>query len=332
MSTDTVKIRRLFFGKLVNINTFGLEIGPSYAPTFPKMLFPKFLTLDHCDTENLIAKYKQDGNVSDELVGHIETVDFVYNGEKLDEISNIPKNFEVIVACHVIEHTLDLVSFLCEVSNLLVKDGHLLLAIPNRDLMFDYYRPLTTLGDVKIANLNRELYDVKAEIDEIYLASTLDNNIAWNSAAYSQINDINKPKFMRSQETVSELLRKQYEPSNIEKSYRDGHRWVFNPETFADIINMLAEAQLIDFNLAEWQTGLDCEFLVILRKSQKSPSSDFRSAYRPTKEVRSAKDKKLNIFRRFKNKFKKVINYQNRRISTALLSFGKSKVLKEGNR
>jgi hypothetical protein len=50
------------------------------------------------------------------------------------------------------------------------------------------------------------------------------------------------------------------------ESYRDGHRWVFEQDTFIDIVCRLQQAGLIDFGIEHVGPGAGCEFLVVLRR------------------------------------------------------------------
>ena len=144
--------RRNVFENWVDRDSHGLEIGPSYRPTFPKAQGWQVLVVDHCDTAELVAKFRADPNVPSFMIDQIEPVDLVSSGATYSDIPGTPYNLDFVVACHVIEHTMDLIGFFNGMSDIVRLDGLLMLAIPSAHLSFDFYRPLSTLGDVIMAH------------------------------------------------------------------------------------------------------------------------------------------------------------------------------------
>jgi len=63
--------------------------------------------------------------------------------------------FDAFIASHVIEHTTDLIGFLDTAETLLCPSGIVILAIPDKRYCFDYFRPLTTTGEVLCASASR---------------------------------------------------------------------------------------------------------------------------------------------------------------------------------
>jgi 2-polyprenyl-3-methyl-5-hydroxy-6-metoxy-1,4-benzoquinol methylase len=82
----------------------------------------------------------------------------------------------------VIEHATDLCGFLTDCSALLKEGGTLLLAIPDRWCVLDYYRPASTLGDVLLAHIHPQAYDIKSQLDEAWYGALLDGGGAWSAA------------------------------------------------------------------------------------------------------------------------------------------------------
>jgi SAM-dependent methyltransferase len=127
----------------------GVEIGPSIDPIAPKREGYRVHIIDHVDRQALIAKYIDDPVELD----LIEEVDFVWRGESYLELTGRPKQYDWIIASHVIEHTPDLVAFLVDCDSILKDDGVLSLVIPDKRYVFDRFRPVTGLARVVDAHV-----------------------------------------------------------------------------------------------------------------------------------------------------------------------------------
>ena len=106
-------------------------------------------TIDHATREELVDKYRPH-NVD---VSQIETVDWVWKGEPLDELLGPERHgaYDFFIASHVIEHFPDLLGFLRNVENLLRVGGVLSLVIPDKRYCFDFFKPLQPdrLGSIR---------------------------------------------------------------------------------------------------------------------------------------------------------------------------------------
>ena len=89
--TQLTRVEKALF--LVDRNGIGLEIGPSFNPIAPKKAGFNVEVLDHATKEELVEKYKSHNGVN---VENIEQVDFVWQGEPLDEIIG-RKGFMIIL-------------------------------------------------------------------------------------------------------------------------------------------------------------------------------------------------------------------------------------------
>jgi hypothetical protein len=265
--------RNSFFGKYVNKAQRGIEIGPSYRPTFAKKDGWNVVSMDHCSTEDLISKYR-DEKIDEKFISNIEYVDYVWKGQTYENLFSGQRDFNYIVASHVIEHAPDLLSFLVETSNLLTGGGYLLLAVPDKKATFDFYRPNTTIGDVIVGHLSPELYDLKALLDESHLRCDLDGAIAWNrEASINNLRNHNIPSPSYEIKEVESLLKRTLKEGVVEnKEYRDAHRWVFTPETLQDLIGLLSDAGLIKYEVIDWTHTGYYEFLMVLQKKKECSS------------------------------------------------------------
>jgi len=123
-----------------------IEIGPSFNPLTPKRDGWNSFSVDHTDNEGLTDKYRHDPSVN---VGLIEQVDFVWTEGKLSDAVPTEHHgtFDVFMASHVIEHIPDLIGFLSSAEVLCRPGAKMILAVPDKRVCFDFFRPLSTTGD-----------------------------------------------------------------------------------------------------------------------------------------------------------------------------------------
>lgn len=292
-----VVARRDFFDKYLDMSKGkGLEIGPGFNPTYPKSLGFPVLALDHLPTEQLVQKYTSDPNVSDEMVQRIESVDLVWSGGSYALVSGLPSELNFAVACHVIEHSESLIGFLGGMAEILGTGGLLCLAIPDRDSMFDFFRPMSTLGDVVLADLDPSLYTLKALIDQANLASSLNGQIAWPRQVVEEASFCSDQlEFLTNEREALEQIRELVRIGPPE-DYRDAHRWVFSPESFLHLIAQLNALGLSPFEFVDTTWGVGCEFLVVLKRVEGNSGREVavpgdRSSFRELSSVRQ----KLNF-------------------------------------
>jgi hypothetical protein len=260
--------RRRSFGRFVTPRDRGVEIGPSFRPTFPKAEGFQVTVVDHCPTDQLRAKYAADGNVPAALTAQIEAVDVVWTGGPYRDLAGMPRDVDYVVASHVIEHVVDVCGFLQDCSSLLRPGGVLLLAIPLRRCIMDCFRPASTLGDILLAHVQPWAYECKSRLDEVWSQALLGAGGAWaiddlRAAARSG----RMPEPMHPVEEAGRVWRESVaQAPGAGAAYRDAHRWVFDPETFEEIawfLALYADTGLVPEPLPG---GHDCEFHAVLRR------------------------------------------------------------------
>ncbi len=122
----------------------GLEIGPSHNPIAPKRDGYDVEIVDHLNQDQLKEKYADQGVD----ISKIETVDFVWNGEPLDQLVRKRSHYDWIVASHLIEHVPNPISMLQQCQEILKPNGILSLVVPDKRYCFDYFRPISSTGDL----------------------------------------------------------------------------------------------------------------------------------------------------------------------------------------
>jgi SAM-dependent methyltransferase len=248
----------------------GIEIGASYRPTFPKVDGYSVTVVDHCNTADLIAKYKADITIPDQLVAQIETVDVVWSGNSYKDLPGLAGSADYVAACHVIEHATDVCGFLKDCASLLKPGGRLLLAIPDRACILDFYRPLSTLGDVLLAHVAPHAYDLKSRMDEAWYGSLLDGGGAWGSAHYKGATAAGRVPLPQHAAAFGMHVwasnTAQPFDNSADRPYRDAHRWVFDSVSFSEIALFLELNAGTGLHVESMPGTFGCEFYAVLRK------------------------------------------------------------------
>jgi 2-polyprenyl-3-methyl-5-hydroxy-6-metoxy-1,4-benzoquinol methylase len=232
-------------------NQRGLEIGPSFSPLAAKKDGFNVKILDHATAEELAAKYKTHGVD----ISKIETVDFVWKGERFEKLVNGEK-FDWILASHVIEHTTDLIGFLRDCEAILQKNGELRLAIPDKNFCFDHDRECTSLGRViDIFEIGPRIQTV-GSVAEYYLQVCKKNGkISWDKRTQGVITKVHS-----LEEVKNAILETK------KGKYLDIHNWVFEPHSFTKIFENISLLNYTSLKIKRIIPTLGHEFFVFFKK------------------------------------------------------------------
>lgn len=267
--------RREFFAPFVSGK--GLEIGPALMPTYPKSAGWSVETLDHLDLAGLRRVYAAEGAESHDI-GRIEEVDFVVPDGRSYSAAVGDRRFDYVVACHVIEHSPDLVEFLLECAAILQPGGSLLLAVPTRELSFDFFRPLTTVGDVVAARGSSSAHALKARIDALMLDASINGERAWIPETLElHLRDGRVPDMNRAEEVNHGSLVKALGGDEHVFGLHAwfGHRWIFEPGHFVWLFDELRRLFRLPLTLVDVGPGVGSEFLVVMRlQSEEDPIAE----------------------------------------------------------
>ena len=233
-----------------------IEVGPSYNPIAPKTEGWNSFSIDHLTREGLVAKYTGHPGVD---ISRIEPVDFIWAGGMLSDA--VPPDqhgsFDAFVAGHVIEHTPDLIAFLDSASTLLKPHGVMILAIPDKRYCFDYFRPLTTTGQLLEAHASRRsLHGGRLAFDQVAYFVTDGGAIAWGPRPSQGI------RFMHGLEDASYQFRI-FENNSY---YADIHAWCFVPSSFELLLLELARLGQTDWRVERVTSAEGCEFFAWLHR------------------------------------------------------------------
>jgi len=243
-----------------------LEVGPSFNPIAPKSEGWQSFIVDHTTKEGLIEKYKLDPAVN---VSKIEPVDFVWQQGCLHE--SIPKSllgtFDACIASHVIEHIPDLIGFFISLEQILHPNGVVCLAVPDKRFCFDYFKPITTTGDLLSAHADKRMrHTQKTAFDDLAYGVRNSAQIAWGQQPPGEFT------FVAALSDAKRMFDIRKDSS--ETPYIDFHAWFFTPASFELIILELGVLDVIDFHLAERFARDGSEFITVLRRGRPRFASD----------------------------------------------------------
>jgi len=237
-----------------------LEIGPLYKPLLWKGVHDVYY-LDHLNTSELRAKYKDDPSVPAEA---IIDVDFVQTGRNLAEAAAPRGPYDIVVASHVIEHVPDLVHWLWSIGEVLKPGGTLCLAVPDKRFTFDMLRRLTTIKDIDEAWAERRWRPPLDIVCDSYRNSVgMEASAVWNGTLDSDAIAIGWPA-----EIVNRWIER-----HQNNEYVDVHCWVFTPWSFLALIGKIAAKYQLPLGLRYfWNTQpYEEEFHVQLAWNTASP-------------------------------------------------------------
>jgi SAM-dependent methyltransferase len=212
-----------------------LEIGAADNPTF----WPEEGTVRYLDilsTEELRARYSANPRRNPE---HLVPIDYVTRGRPPDDV--VDDLFGIVIANHVVEHVPDLLDWLSRIRRLVLDDGYLFLAIPDKRYTFDYLRRTTDVVDLLEHHaLRRTEPDRYAQLRGIYYYRPIREDTVWSGGLEQAIRS---RRF--SLREAAERVRAQVEPAT------DIHSHVFTYQSFVGIWRELEGAGLVPFRLLE---------------------------------------------------------------------------------
>jgi SAM-dependent methyltransferase len=204
----------------------GIEVGGWFAPLAPKSDGYACLALDVFDLATLKQRALDDPDIDNAAIPKIQEVDLLGTSteiESLVEQRNDLGQFDYIVSSHNFEHLPNPIKFLQGSGKVLKLGGILSMAIPDRRLCFDIYKPASTLAQWIEAFFERRVQPSRAQVfNHMSMMADYDRKKPYNSPATHDI----KETF--SKWTASLGL------SDI--PYEDAHCWTFTSASFELII------------------------------------------------------------------------------------------------
>jgi 2-polyprenyl-3-methyl-5-hydroxy-6-metoxy-1,4-benzoquinol methylase len=227
-----------------------LEIGPFDCPVLTGSNVQYFDVLCQEDLKIRAININRTCNINS-----IPYIDYVSN---TGDLSIIKETFDIILSCHSIEHQINLIGHLNNVSKLLSPNGFYIIICPNKNYCFDHFIKETTIADILQMNeQTSKRHTLKSVIEHRILTCHNDASRHWANDHGNQAIDNN-----------SELLTLAVNEYNSTDEYIDVHSLQFTPASFEMNINLLTKNKYIDLKIHRVYQSVygSNEFYAILQK------------------------------------------------------------------
>jgi len=245
-----LEVRREFVFRTAKRSANVLEIGPAHNAILPKRDGFRTKTVDYIDREGLVEKYREFPQYSPD---DIEEVDYVIPaGSSMSDV--IDDRFDLVLASHVLEHSLSLIDFVNDCTRLLAPDGVLSLVIPDHRYCFDRFRERSSLGRVIDASLAPPSVHTVGTMTEFTLNAVKHRGssswAAGHKGTYQFVHGLDEAR--------TNAARAEGD------SYIDVHNWVFSPNHLRLMLHDLDVLGLISVREAAFQGTIGHEFFLNL--------------------------------------------------------------------
>lgn len=235
-----------------------LEIGPCYNPVAPRSQGWNSFSLDHATQKELQDKYR-----GAQAIERIEPVDYIWKSGTIE--TAIPEaehgSFDVLIASHVLEHIPDPIGFFRTASVLLKPEGLVSLILPDKRLMFDFFKSVTTTSDYLLAHhLGRTRHSKKTAFDNIACNVAEKGDVAWFTREVGNFSFFGENTLVLASQAFESIIEDESGP------YVDFHATIYTPSSFALIVFELSQLGILPFVVAQTFPTVNCEFYVTLRK------------------------------------------------------------------
>lgn len=219
------------FINLIPKDAHVLEIGPFYSPLLKSKKVKYFDILDQKALKKRAVKINQQKNVK-----NIPLIDYVSPTGKLEVVK---EKFDIVISSHVIEHQIDLIAHLQDVTGILNKAGLYYLLIPDKRYCFDHYINVSDLPEVVARHYeNRKSHSLKSVIEHRAFTTHSDSIRHWNK----DHGDASHNQRKRIDVAVEDF--KKSKGRNI-----DVHAWYFTPKSFEELITSLKKLGYINLSV-----------------------------------------------------------------------------------
>jgi SAM-dependent methyltransferase len=230
-----------------------LEIGPFDCPVLIGEMVKYFDVLNKEDLTSRAIKIDRIHALT-----NIPNIDYVHDKGNLTVIKD---QFDLVLSCHSIEHQLDFIQHLKDVSELLYQNGYYVIILPDKRYCFDHFIKESTVADIINSHVNKQNnHSIKSVIEHRSLTCHNDSLRHWRNDHGLQTIDTSETSLLNA---INE-----YNNAINNNEYIDVHSLQFTPSSFKKILNQLFETKYIDFEVERIYPTINGsnEFVVILKK------------------------------------------------------------------
>jgi len=262
--------RRRELTKYITRDQLGIEIGPWFNPLAPKAAGYKCLVLDILGADALRKKAAEDPNIPKETITNIEEVDLPGSCTSIAELvaeKHQLGTFDYILSSHNFEHLANPILFLHGCEKVLKRGGILSMAVPDRRVCFDYFRPVSTLPEWLEAYFEGR---IRPTMKQVFAHHSLSSRYEIDGHETSDFSLEDDPRHILPVEQLHERLIEWDEfRQHPDENYRDTHCSVFTPASFELLLRELQFLGLTGFEIIETSKTCGTEFYIHLRNSER---------------------------------------------------------------
>jgi SAM-dependent methyltransferase len=230
-----------------------LEIGALDTPTWPEFDCRYLDWFSGDELREALARNTR--RQADRVVDpHYVVKDKLFAG-------GVDRQFDVVIANHVIEHIADPIRWLEQVALITRPSGNLFLAVPDRRYTFDYLRPVSTVAEL-IRGYVEDLRQPSRwqALDALFYYRPVRAEDLWAGDCAEKLN--------RRPYPLDDAIRR---AGAADDEYLDVHCGVFTTFSFAELIEDLASVGLVEWRIeaiSDVERGSD-EFYVWMARSDR---------------------------------------------------------------
>lgn len=260
--------RRSQITKYIDTKQRGIEIGAWFNPLAPKREGFQCLTLDVFDAPTLKARALADPNIPDDSIDRIEEVDLLGNTTEIETLvcaRGESGAFDYVVSSHNLEHIPNPLKFLRGCGNVLKRGGLVSMAVPDKRVCFDYFRPHSTLaGWIEAWTQGRERPSLAQHFDfESLLSEYRNGDFVSGSFALSY-----DPRYVVPETRVEAAYAGwTARAADADGPYQDAHCWTFTRSSLHLICADAHFLGLIPFEVVELCPTQGNEFFIHLKNT-----------------------------------------------------------------
>ena len=246
----------------------GIEVAPWHSPIVAPGGPRDVVVLDVFDRATLLARAAADPSIDDAMTGRIGHVDLVGSACEIAELASArfgaAARFDFVVSSHNFEHLPDPVRFLRGCEALLAAGGVLAMAVPDKRGCFDYFRPLSGIGDILQAfHEQRERPSFAQTFGQA--AYTAGLRVGRDTTGAFTVHEDPRRIALLGDVAQSYALWRARAAAG-DTAYHDTHCWTFTPSSLELILTELTLLGLITLEIVSVSKPAGCEFYVHLRK------------------------------------------------------------------
>jgi SAM-dependent methyltransferase len=247
----------------------------------PKKEGNNCLVLDVFDGPTLRQKAAADSNIPRDLIPNIEDVDLVGSSTEIGDLATAKfpaGSFDYIVSSHNFEHLPDPIRFLQGCQRILKPGGVLSMAVPDRRVCFDYFRPHSTTADVLEAYFLRRQRPTPAQV---FMQNSLHSRYRRNGQELLGFCLEEDPANVVPLQTLEAAFQRWTNfNAHPDEIYHDVHCWAFTPASLELIVRDLKFLGVLQMDIQQITGAYENEFFVrLLNPESPSPAHAHREEF-----------------------------------------------------